>query len=193
MEENGRWTTREGSAIDPGSEDLKRWVEQSHAGDGEAQQRLIDAVEDLVRAVARRTVRDPHDREDLTQSIYLAIFRGLATYRGEAHFRAWLAAVARNEARKFLRTRIRREEPVRDAERDVDRLAGPRPSDPLETRQLREALGRLAADDREALERVVFDGLSYEEAGRTLGCSAGSVRGRVYRARRALRNHLERR
>ena len=149
-------------------------------------------MEDLVRAAARRTVRDPHDREDLTQSIFLAIFRGLATYRGEAHFRAWLATVARNEARKFLRTRIRREEPVRDAERDVDRLAGPSPPDPLETRRLHEALGRLRVEDREALERVVFDGLSYEEAGQALGCSAGSVRGRVYRARRTLRNELGR-
>ena len=172
-------------------EGLLRLVQRSHAGDPEAQRRLVDAMEGTVRAAARRTVQDPHDAEDLAQSIFLAVFRGLAGFRGEAHFRTWLSVVARNEARRFLRTRQRRDDPVRDAERDPDRLEGRAGQGRREERRLRAALGRLPGSDREALERIVLEGLSYAEAARVLGCSPGAVRGRVYRARRELRRLLE--
>ena len=176
----------------PRTEDsLNRLVELSHSGDQMAQGRLIEEIGDSVRAAARRTVGNPQDLEDLTQNIFLAVFRGLSSFRGESHFRAWLATVARNEGRKFLRTRMRRELPVQDAERDPDLVAGPSWADRVQSRHLHQALDRLSADDREALEKVVFDGLSYADAALHLGCSAGSIRGRVYRARRELRRFLE--
>ena len=165
-------------------------VERSHAGDEDARRRLVDAIGGTVRAAARRATADPQDVEDLTQNIFLAVFRGLTSFRGEAHFRTWLTTVARNEGRKFLRTRMRRVQPVQDADREPDRLAAVPTRDRLEVRRLERALGRLAGDDREALERVVFDGLSYAEAGAALGCSAGAIRGRVYRARQELRRQL---
>ncbi|MEM6457270.1 MAG: RNA polymerase sigma factor [Acidobacteriota bacterium] len=176
---------------DDAPDDLAQLVTESHRGDADAQRLLVARIGASVRAVARRTVRDPHDAEDLSQSIFLAVFRGLATYRGEAHFRAWLQAVARNEARKFLRTRMRREDPVRDAVREPDTLPARAASDPLAAQRVGNALEQLADDERSALEQVVFDGRSYAEAGRALGCSAGAIRGRVYRARQALRRWLE--
>ncbi len=183
-------TTRE-IAIEAEQIELTRWVELSHSGDAEAQSRLVDAIGGLVRATARRSVRDPDDAEDLSQNIFLAVFRGLSTFRGEAHFRAWLTTVARNEARKFLRRRIRREDPVRDADREPDRLAGRPFQDRLQARRLDRALGQIPRGDREALERVVFEGLSYAQAGQALGCSPGAVHGRVYRARCELRRLLD--
>ncbi|MEM8963469.1 MAG: sigma-70 family RNA polymerase sigma factor [Acidobacteriota bacterium] len=151
---------------------------------------MVGEIEGTVRATARRTVQHPDDAEDLTQNIFLAVFRGLATFRGEAHFRSWLSTVARNEARKFLRTRIRREDPVRDAVREPDRLAARSWGDRMEARRLAKAMDALPAEDREALERVVFEGLSYADAGAAMGLSAGAVRGRVYRARLELRRRL---
>ncbi|MEM7356940.1 MAG: sigma-70 family RNA polymerase sigma factor [Acidobacteriota bacterium] len=183
-------TTME-SAIKAEKGELAHWVERSHAGDTDAQNRLVDEIGGLVRSTARRSLGDPDDVEDLTQNIFLAVFRGLSTFRGEAHFRTWLTTVARNEARKFLRRRIRREDPVRDADREPDRLAGRPFRDRLEARRLDQALGKIPPGDREALERVVFEGLSYAEAGAALDCSPGAVRGRVYRARCELRRLLD--
>lgn len=53
--------------------ELARWVELSRSGDTEAQRRLVDEIGGLVRATARRSVRDPDDAEDLTQNIFLAM------------------------------------------------------------------------------------------------------------------------
>ncbi|MEM1181379.1 MAG: sigma-70 family RNA polymerase sigma factor [Acidobacteriota bacterium] len=179
-------------SIDAHIGELSRWLERTHAGEAEAQARLVEEIGGLVRATARRSLRNPQDVEDLEQNIFLAIFRGLSTYRGEAHFRAWLTAVARNESRKFLRRRRRREDPVRHADREPDRLPGRSFIDRQSDRRLFTALRQIPAADREALERVVFDGLSYAEAGELLGCSPGAIRGRIFRARRQLRRLLDR-
>ena len=176
--------------IDIETDDMAQLVERSHGGDPVAQGRLADSIRGLVQASARRAVQDPHDVEDLSQNIFLAVFRGLRTFRGESHFRTWLVTVARNEGRKFLRTRMRRDDPVRDADREPDALAAPW-QDRMEAKRMARALQQLPDAERHALERVVFDGLSYAEAAHALGCSAGAVRGRVYRARRELRRHLQ--
>ncbi|MEM9292695.1 MAG: RNA polymerase sigma factor [Acidobacteriota bacterium] len=170
---------------------LQELVSRSHAGDEEAQRQLVREMEDVVRGVARSTLGNAPDAEDLTQNIFLAVFRGLGSFRGEAHLRTWIRSVARNEARKFLRTRLRREDPVRDADREPERLASKRFGDRLRERRIHAALTELPAGDREALHLVVFDGASYAEAGVALGCSAAAIRGRVYRARQELRQKLE--
>ncbi|MEM1247574.1 MAG: sigma-70 family RNA polymerase sigma factor [Acidobacteriota bacterium] len=162
-------------------------VRQSASGDEAAQAQLIDQIRGAVRNAARQVASRPEDVEDLTQNIYLSVFRGLATFRGEGHFFAWLKMVARNEGRKFLRTRQRREDPVRDADREPDLVAAPPVEDRVGHRQLHEAFQSLPSADREALQLVALEGLSYAEAGQKLGCSGASIRGRVYRARRALR------
>src|ERR1700753_2464582 len=150
-----------------------------------------------VYRLAYRLTGNPHDAEDLTQEVFVRVFRSLASYT-PGTFEGWLHRITTN---LFLdlarrRQRIRFEGLGQDVE---GRLSGgdPTPAEAFDDRHLdsdiQDALRELAPEYRAAVVLCDIEGLSYEEIAATLGVKIVTVRSRIHRGRGQLRAALEHR
>jgi len=165
------------------------------AGDERVFAALFRPHLETLKALARRTVRDPHWADDLVQETLVRAYRGLAEFRGEAALGTWASAILLRlaaEPRRFGRTA-----PTASLEGlEIPDGLGPAPDDPALGRELRdrleEALERLSPRQRAALHLRAAEGLGYEGIGAVLGCSAGAARMLVLEARRRVRARMGR-
>jgi RNA polymerase sigma-70 factor, ECF subfamily len=190
--------SKHGSVDAPASElsvdaSVDEMARAATAGDVEAVGRLYDAlVGPIYRYVAVR-LRRREDAEDVTQLVFERIVGALPRYRHDGKpFAAWAFRIARNAVIDHQR-RLRPTEPL-------GAIAEPRDGVELEAlslrdeevRELRAAMSRLTADQREALALRYASGLSAEEAAQIMGRQAGTIRGLTFRAIESLRRHLTR-
>ncbi|PZG13964.1 RNA polymerase sigma factor [Nonomuraea aridisoli] len=135
-----------------------------------------------------RRMLDAERADDVTQEIWLAVVRGLPRLREPGAFAPWLFTIARRSVTERLRGEYARawEEPATDeavtedaVEAMVDRAA------------LVSLLSGLPAPEREILVLFYLEDLSVEECARICRIPAGTVKSRLNRARRLLREHLE--
>jgi RNA polymerase sigma factor (sigma-70 family) len=150
-----------------------------------------------VYRLAYRLTGNVPDAEDLTQEVFVRVFRSLPSYT-PGTFEGWLHRITTNlfldMARR--RQRIRFEGLGDDA---AGRLSGdePTPAQAFDARHLdgdvQQALAALAPEYRAAVVLCDIEGLSYEEVASTLGVKLGTVRSRIHRGRAQLRVALEHR
>ncbi|HYK66965.1 MAG TPA: RNA polymerase sigma factor SigE [Streptosporangiaceae bacterium] len=160
--------------------------------------------EDIVRAHSARVYRlayrltgNSHDAEDLTQEVFVRVFRSLPSYT-PGTFEGWLHRITTNLFLDMARRRQRiRFEGL--AEETEARLGGsePTPAEAFDDRHLdgdiHAALMALAPEYRAAVVLCDIEGMSYEEIADTLGVKLGTVRSRIHRGRAQLRQALEHR
>jgi RNA polymerase sigma-70 factor (ECF subfamily) len=160
--------------------------------------------EDIVRTHSARVYRlayrltgNPHDAEDLTQEVFVRVFRSLSTYT-PGTFEGWLHRITTN---LFLDS-ARRKQRIRFeglADDMAHRLAGsePTPAQAFDDSHLdgdvQAALKALPPEYRAAVVLCDIEGFSYEEIAATLGVKLGTVRSRIHRGRAQLRAALEHR
>lgn len=149
-----------------------------------------------VYRLAYRLTGDPHEAEDLTQDVFVRVFRSLDRYR-PGTFEGWLHRITTN---LFL-DRVRRRQRLRfdalseelTARLPVRAPAG-QPEEAYEMNHLgpdvQEALMALPPQFRAAVVLADIEGLSYEEVAGTLGVKMGTVRSRIHRGRALLRQSL---
>jgi RNA polymerase sigma-70 factor, ECF subfamily len=144
-----------------------------------------------IRMLVSRVLADGPRVDDVMQEVYVRIFRGSASFRGDASLRTWVYRIAHNLCVDELR-RVRalvREVEMEQA--DELRCARPDPSDRVALRtDLATALATLTPPLREAVILVDCLGLDYAEASERLGVAVGTVASRLSRARVALRRAL---
>lgn len=157
------------------------------AGDGDraAFESLVRAHVDAVYGHALRFFGDREAAEDATQEVWIKVFRSLHDFDGRSAFTTWLFRVTRNVCLDMQRAGRRVAVPL-----DPFQLSGVA-ADSTEGSaatavDLERAVRTLTPDDREAFNAVALFGLSYAEAGEALGAPAGTVKSRVFRARRSL-------
>ena len=162
----------------------RRIIAQVCAGDTNAFEALVVAYQKQVYNLALRTVGNEEDAADMTQEVFLRAYRALGTFRGESKFSVWLYRLTTNVCIDFLRSR-RRHLPA-------DESVGPEQQ--LTRSEMRRAVARgldnLPDDARKILILRELDGLSYAEIGKVLHLEAGTVKSRLFRARRRLCDFL---
>jgi RNA polymerase sigma factor (sigma-70 family) len=160
--------------------------------------------EDIVRTHSARVYRlayrltgNPHDAEDLTQEVFVRVFRSLSSYT-PGTFEGWLHRITTN---LFLDS-ARRKQRIRFeglADDMAHRLPGsePTPAQAFDDAHLdgdvQAALKALPPEYRAAVVLCDIEGFSYEEIAATLGVKLGTVRSRIHRGRAQLRAALEHR
>ncbi|MDX2200434.1 MAG: sigma-70 family RNA polymerase sigma factor [Phycisphaerae bacterium] len=159
-------------------------------------QRLAGA---LHRFVAVRVRDDRAAADDLMQQLWLEADRGVGRMRIEDH-EAWLRGIARNVLRRYWRENARaaRTRPLADAALAAELAAAidereiaPQLLEQEEVRdQVRLALTLLAADEQDLIIRAHFRAQTHEQIAGELRISARAVEGRLYRARRMLKERL---
>lgn len=173
------------------------------AADADAQwtppswEEIVSTHSARVYRLAYRLTGNQHDAEDLTQEVFVRVFRSLSTYT-PGTFEGWLHRITTN---LFL-DMVRRRQRIRfDALGDdaAERLPSREPSpqqhfnDTHFDADVQQALDTLAPEFRAAVVLCDIEGLSYEEIAATLGVKLGTVRSRIHRGRSHLRKSLKHR
>jgi RNA polymerase sigma-70 factor (ECF subfamily) len=143
-----------------------------------------------LRAFARTLAGDPAAADDLAQDAMMKAWDARASYQMGTNMKAWTFMILRNQFYSEKRRSWRQSQLDQEAaERTL--VAVDDPSAPVALDELRQGLGMLPAEQREALILVGAGGFAYEEAAEICGCAVGTVKSRVSRARRALQVILE--
>jgi RNA polymerase sigma-70 factor (ECF subfamily) len=176
-------------------------VAACRSGDAHAFERLVAIHEGMVFNLAARLLGDLEEARDLSQEVFLQVYRQLVRFEGRSALRTWIYRIVVNQCRNRQRSWRRR---ARERSLPLEALAGssrePRSAEtsgPYEQARLRERAERL----QEALERLSFEhravlllreveSLSCEEVAGVLGLPEGTVKSRLARAREALRREL---
>jgi RNA polymerase sigma-70 factor (ECF subfamily) len=166
---------------------IRRYLE----GDISAFDELMRSHEDRVFAICLRMMRNREEALDATQDVFLTLFRKADRYKEQAAFSTWLYRVSINTCYDHLRRRKRkRTEPIPEYLDPSD----PRSGDALNAVELRpdidQALARLSPEFRAAVVLVDVEGMSLDGASDTLEIPVGTVKSRLFRARKQLSEEL---
>ncbi len=176
-------------------------VRRCIAGDQVACSDLVGEHQRMVVQLAMNLLGDRDEALDLSQEVFLRVFRTIHRFRGHSSLRTWIYRIAVNQARnrhRFWRRRHRNDQISLDAHIAAhgDSLSGAEvtPERALARKELADrlwtALAHLPFDQRTAIVLREIDGLSYEEIAYSLGVAIGTVKSRLTRARQALRLEL---
>jgi RNA polymerase sigma-70 factor (ECF subfamily) len=157
------------------------------AGDIEAFQAFYGRYAGRVLAYARQLCRQGDAAEDVAQEVFVAVWRRAASYRPErGDVTGWLYTITRNK----LVDLWRRTGEANDFGELDERLAGAAEPEDLNL-SIRQALSRVAPDQRRAIEMAYFGGLTYEETARRLELPLGTLKSRIRSGLKTLRSLLE--
>ena len=155
----------------------------------------------MVIQLAVNLLGDRDEALDLSQEVFLRVFRTIHRFRGQSSLRTWIYRIAVNQARnrqRFWRRRHRADQISLDlhvaAHGELPSNGGAGPDRLLAQKELasriEHALDHLPFDQRTAIVLREVDGLSYDEIAYSLGVAVGTVKSRLTRARQALRLEL---
>jgi RNA polymerase sigma-70 factor (ECF subfamily) len=176
-------------------------VQRCAAGEETAYTELVAEHQRMVVQLAMNLLGDRDEALDLSQEVFLRVFRTIGHFRGQSSLRTWIYRIAVNQARnrhRFWRRRHRADQVSLDAhvaahgellsakEVGPDRVLAQKEL----AARLQRALDHLPFDQRIAIVLREIDGLSYEEIAFSLGVAVGTVKSRLTRARQALRSEL---
>lgn len=177
-------------------------ITRSQNGDIDAFEELVAKYERKVYAIAYRFMGNPEDAGDLTQEAFLKAYQSIKSFRQEASFSTWICRIVSNVCRDQLRKNKRQsqnslDEDVWLEEGTVQKQLKdqrPTPDEVYESKELKEYLQGLINNLNPEYKMVVIlrdiQGYSYEEIAQILDCSLGTVKSRLNRARKALRDQI---
>ena len=129
------------------------------------------------------------DAEEVAQEVFVRVFRGLASFRGDSALGTWIYRLAVNAALSHVAKRGRRSEVGDD---EIERVAAPEDArrDPRLSEKVEAAMARLPAGYRAILVLHDVEGLSHEECAAILDCRVGTSKSQLHKARAKMRDLL---
>lgn len=191
--------TETAQAQEPDDRDL---VRRSRAGDLDAYDTLVRRYQGRIYGLVYHMTSNKEDAEDLVQDVFLTAFRNLHRFKERAAFYTWIYRIGVNRTLNFLKKRKRRQAvSLNDTDAGVERDEAYKLLASRETPFRGVSLSELGAKLNKALQTlsekhravvVLHDvqGLSGDTVANMLGCSQGTVRSRLFYARRQLQNEL---
>ena len=184
-----------------------QFIERLKRGEEAAYEVLVAERSGEIYGLLYRLTENREEARDLTQETFLRAFQSIRHFRGDADLKTWIYRIAINQARNRWRwwSRRRRDSTVSldsplggsnqplSSTLSADHGSSPEQDTLAHEREiaLRSALQSLGRVYRETVILRDIEGFSYEEVAATLGISIGTVKSRLARGRRALRNKLE--
>ncbi len=174
----------------------KKIIEKVLGGDANAFEELVLKYEKTVYNLALRMVGDRDDASDMTQEAFIKAYGSLSSFRGDSKFSVWIYRIATNVCLDFLRSKSRKQQvslTVSDDDEDAQ-LDIPDPSSAPEQQLMQkmsmqsveEGLKTLPDKQRQILVMRELGGMSYAEIGAALSLEEGTVKSRIFRARKRL-------
>ena len=178
---------------------IDQLIERCLAGDQQAWEQIVQQHRRRVFNVAYKFVGKHDEAEDLTQDIFLKLFKSLDTFDRRANFQTWLISVSRNLCIDHYRS-VRKERETINRDVDASDLSPVSHDTAADTRLeqrdrvvlLRQALDRLAPTLRTAVMLRDIQELSYQEIADRLRLPEGTVKSRINRGRTELARQIQR-
>lgn len=169
-------------------------VAQSASGDIDAFGKLYEMHRRRVYSLCLRMLNNPADAEDMTQEVFIQVYRKIGSFRGEAAFTTWLHRLTVNQILMHFRKRNVRMESTTE-EGDMVEVTEPgteRPQEmPIIDRvALEQAIAQLPPGYRSVFLLHDVEGYEHEEIARMLHCSVGTSKSQLHKARMRLRSIL---
>ena len=176
-------------------------IARCNTGDEAACADLVSIHQRMVYSLALHLLGDRDEALDLSQEVFLRVFRTLSSFRGQSALRTWIYRIVINQARnrqRWWRRRYRSSQvslddhlqQFGDVESKTDVLPDRQLASKETSARIWQALDRLPFDQRTALILREVDGLRYDEIAFSLGVAVGTVKSRLTRARQTLRAEL---
>ncbi len=174
-------------------------------GNEEAFGKIVSMYEKLIYNTVRSKVSSPEDALDLSQEVFIKVWRYIGRYRGDCRFSTWVYKICQNACLDFLRRsqhNVSERMPVfidkdgDEAEIELpDESAMSSPESSLEKneeiRMVRDAIDSLSPEQREVILLRDIEGYTYDEISEMLCLEIGTVKSRLNRARGNLRAIIE--
>jgi RNA polymerase sigma-70 factor (ECF subfamily) len=165
-----------------GSDDVASLLEAAGRGDSAAFAQFFDATQRLVRGIILRVVRDRALAEEVTQDVYLELWRHAPRFekdRGSA--RSWTTTIAHRRAVDRVRSEQARRDRELRHEVVVDLTTDPADEfgDAAEQARVRDALDQLSSIQREAIKLAYYEGNTYQQVARLLDIPEGTAKTRI--------------
>jgi RNA polymerase sigma-70 factor (ECF subfamily) len=170
------------------------------AGDEKAFEELIERHQNAVIGTVAKMLGNPADAEDISQQVFIRIWKSAPRYKRKAKFTTFLFTIARNLVFNESRKRSRKKEYSMDEREDDFHLQTPdaqteSPDDGLLHKELRSAVDQAIADLPEKQRMAVvlrrYEGMPYEEIADVLDLSVSAIKSQLFRARNTLRESLQ--
>lgn len=168
-----------------------RLVAEAQRGDARAFASLYEAHSGRVYGLALRLTSDPVAARELLQDVFVRAWERLETFRGESAFGSWLHRLTVNLAITARRTEVRRLHRIGDAS-ELPPDGGATPATSGTDLDLERAIAALPSGARTVFVLHDIEGYTHEEIGRATGIAAGTSKAQLFRARRLLREALDR-
>jgi RNA polymerase sigma-70 factor (ECF subfamily) len=176
--------------------------------DEQAFAEIVRQFEDKVFGLIYRMLGNRPEAEDVTQEVFITVFKNIESFRGEAKFSTWLLRIAANHAKNRIKHLARRPTEGADPD-DVSQVRAlpDRPAPPVQAqipgpdamlefaetdRLTQEAIANLDEDQRLLVELRDVQELSYQEIEAITGLPEGTIKSRLHRARTAIKEWVER-
>ena len=163
------------------------------AGDMRAFEEVYRRHHRRVYGLCMRMTQNVAEAEDLTQEVFVHLFRKIGSFRGESAFSTWLHRLTVNHVLMHFRKRNGRERITEDGETPNEVVRGtehPGRMQVVDKISLDNALAQLAPGYRAVFILHDVEGYEHEEIGRMLGCSTGTSKSQLHKARLRLRKLL---
>ncbi len=183
-------------------ENEKTLIDKCRKGDIHAFEELISSYEKKIFNIVYRIVGDYNDAEDISQEIFIKVFRSINNFKERSSFYTWLYRIAVNECMDILKKKKKTaaysiDTPIQTEDDQIPREIkdyGESPEEKVERKELRNyiesALNSVTYEHRTMIVLRDIQGLSYEEIAEIVKCPAGTVKSRINRARKALKELL---
>ena len=176
-------------------------IKRVQDGDQGAFKELVDSFKDMVFKVCYNFLRNTEEAEDITQEVFLTVYKNINRFKEKARLSTWIYRIAVNKSLNFIRKNRRvkifsffKKDKNSEDERETD-LASPKTADePLLSDErsmiIKRALGALPDNQRTSFTLHNIEGFTYEEIAGIMECSVSAVESRIHRAKTKLRKLL---
>ena len=169
-------------------------IYRAQTGDEGAFADLMREYYPFVYTIVIGGVNNPHDAEEVVQDTFLSAYRGLTQLEDTTKFKSWLAEIARNCARQWLRKQRGETVPLNEVNEGILQTEDS-PDEQLARQEQRELIRRtmetLPQKDREIARAFYLEGVSYDELIRAHGLSYNAIALRLFRIKRQLSKRLQ--
>lgn len=177
-------------------------IQRIQNGEQQAFSLLVRKYQTRVANILTRYVRNSGDIPDVTQEVFIKVYKSLPNFRGDSAFYTWLFRITVNTAKNYLTSQSRRP-PASDIDADeADSYDGSGalkdegdPEAILHSHEVKQvvlkAIRNLPDELKSAITLRELEGMSYEEIAQIEGCPIGTVRSRIFRAREAIDKQLK--
>ena len=149
-------------------------------------------VKNIIRLITKE------ENEDLEQEVYVKVWKNADKYKEQGSFSSWISTVAKNVSKDYLKSGYRKKQDITTSDENVLVIIKDKKFSPekrlIQTerqKQIIQAINELRPKFKEVILMCEIEGLSYEECSKKLKCPLGTIKSRLYNAKKELAEKLK--